>query len=121
MAKFYGVKQGYKPGVYTSWAECQEQVKGFKGALYKSFGSEEDAKEFVYGDTDNAQTNNGLSETDIENLTWELYGIREGLKERDIPFILNKIDTIAEILNIELEKHNINDYIKEVRQPEIKF
>ena len=111
--KFYAVKKGYKPGIYTTWAECQEQVKSFKGALYKSFSSEEDAKIFVYGNANNAsQTNNVLSETDIENLKWELYGIREGLKERDIAFILNKVETIANILNIKLEEENIEEYIR---------
>ena len=37
--KFYVVWKGRKPGIYTSWAECEAQVKGFAGAEYKSFGS----------------------------------------------------------------------------------
>lgn len=49
MAKFYGVKQGIIPGVYTSWPECQEQVKGYKGAEYKSFKTEAEAHLYVYG------------------------------------------------------------------------
>lgn len=109
MAKYYGVKQGYKPGVYTSWAECEAQVKGYKGANYKSFNTEEDARMFVYGTEQiNLST---FSDTDKENIKWELIGIREGLKERDIPFILNKVQTIAEILNIELEKEDLNEYV----------
>ena len=40
MAKYYGVKQGHNPGIYTTWADCEAQVKGYKGAQYKSFGSE---------------------------------------------------------------------------------
>lgn len=35
--KYYIVWEGEKPGVYTSWAECQAQVKGIKGAMFKSF------------------------------------------------------------------------------------
>lgn len=46
--KFYGVKAGKKPGVYMTWAECQKQVIGFAGALYKSFPTEEEAKEYAY-------------------------------------------------------------------------
>lgn len=31
--KFYAVREGRKAGVYGSWAECLEQVKGHKNAL----------------------------------------------------------------------------------------
>ncbi len=45
--KFYGVKQGRKPGVYETWDECKEQVDGYSGAIYKSFALKKDAEEFV--------------------------------------------------------------------------
>jgi ribonuclease HI len=48
-AKFYGVKAGRKIGVFTTWAECEEQIKGFSGAQYQGFTSEELATEYVYG------------------------------------------------------------------------
>ncbi len=35
--KIYAVFQGHHPGLFTSWDEASEQVKGFKGAKYKSF------------------------------------------------------------------------------------
>ena len=35
--KYYVVWKGRKPGIYTSWAECEAQVKGYAGAEYKSF------------------------------------------------------------------------------------
>jgi hypothetical protein len=34
-AKFYAVRQGHTPGIYYSWADCQEQMKGYKGAVSK--------------------------------------------------------------------------------------
>lgn len=34
--KYYAVRAGHKPGVYTSWAICQQQISGFKGAMCKS-------------------------------------------------------------------------------------
>ncbi len=37
--KFYVVWKGRKTGIFTSWAECEKQVKGFVAAEYKSFGS----------------------------------------------------------------------------------
>jgi ribonuclease HI len=30
--KFYAVRAGHKPGVYSTWADCLAQVKGFKNA-----------------------------------------------------------------------------------------
>ena len=47
MSKFYAVRCGRKTGVFTTWAECQEQVKGFSGAVFKSFLNREDAENYV--------------------------------------------------------------------------
>lgn len=43
--KYYVVWHGVTPGVYDSWEECQKQVKGFDGALYKAFATKEEALE----------------------------------------------------------------------------
>jgi ribonuclease HI len=43
--KYYVVWVGRQPGIYTSWADCAEQVNGFSGAKYKSFEKEAHAKE----------------------------------------------------------------------------
>ena len=45
-AKLYAVKVGRKPGVYSSWSECEEQVKGFPGAIFKSFTDRNLAESF---------------------------------------------------------------------------
>ena len=42
--RFYVVWNGLTPGIYTSWEECQEQIKGVKQALYKSFDTIEEAE-----------------------------------------------------------------------------
>lgn len=42
--KYYVVWKGHKPGIYTSWAECEKQVKGFGAAQYKSFESLKEAE-----------------------------------------------------------------------------
>ena len=47
MAKYYAVKKGRKTGVFSTWEECESMVKGFKGALYKSFSSLEDAQNYL--------------------------------------------------------------------------
>ena len=42
--KFYVVWSGRKPGIYKTWAECQEQVDKFEGAVYKAFDNLDDAQ-----------------------------------------------------------------------------
>lgn len=42
--KFYVVWSGLNPGIYHSWDDCQAQIKGVKGAVYKSFDSKEEAE-----------------------------------------------------------------------------
>lgn len=52
--KFYAVKVGKKPGVYETWADCQSQISGFSGAVYKGFATKEEAMAFV-GEGENKQ------------------------------------------------------------------
>ncbi len=42
--KFYVVWKGRKTGIFTSWAECERQVKGFVAAEYKAFASLKEAE-----------------------------------------------------------------------------
>jgi viroplasmin and RNaseH domain-containing protein len=35
--KVYAVRKGRIVGLYKTWEECEKQVKGYKGAEYKSF------------------------------------------------------------------------------------
>ena len=45
--KFYAVRQGRKTGMFFTWDECKKQVMGYPGAIYKSFGTEAEAKEYL--------------------------------------------------------------------------
>lgn len=45
--KYYAVRQGRIPGIYTAWDECSKQVNGYSGAVYKSFTTIEDAQAFL--------------------------------------------------------------------------
>jgi ribonuclease H len=47
--KFYAVKRGRKTGLFTVWAECAAQVKGFQGAVYKGFMTENEARAWLGG------------------------------------------------------------------------
>ena len=47
--KYYAVYKGKSgaPKIYTSWDECKKDVIGFKGAIYKSFTTEEEGINFL--------------------------------------------------------------------------
>lgn len=45
--KIYVIKKGRKTGKFNSWDECKKYVIGFKGAIYKSFTSEEEADKYL--------------------------------------------------------------------------
>ena len=42
--KFYAVIRGRKTGVFTSWFSCERQIKGYKGAIYKSYKTRSEAE-----------------------------------------------------------------------------
>ena len=47
MNKYYSVRRGRVPGIYTDWGECLKQVSGFSGAVYKSFSTRLEAESFL--------------------------------------------------------------------------
>lgn len=44
---YYAVAKGENIGIYLTWKECQQQINGFKGAKFKKFNNENDAKCFI--------------------------------------------------------------------------
>lgn len=48
MSKFYAVKAGRIPGIYTTWPECQAQINGFSGAIHKKFSTRDEALLYIY-------------------------------------------------------------------------
>lgn len=47
-AKFvYAVFKGKNPGIYLTWNECQEQVTGFAGAVFRKCRGIKSAKYFL--------------------------------------------------------------------------
>jgi len=59
--KFYAVRKGRQPGVYTTWPSCEEQVRGFPGAVYKAFPTKAQALSFM-GES-HAEATTGLPPT----------------------------------------------------------
>lgn len=66
--KYYGVKKGLIPGVYTSWDECKAQVDGFSGAEYKSFKTEAEAKDYVNIEKESSEKENSDHVPDLVNI-----------------------------------------------------
>ena len=53
MINYYAVKKGINPGIYLTWKECEENVKGYSSAKYKKFVSKEEAEEYMLNDDNN--------------------------------------------------------------------
>lgn len=49
MGKYYAVKIGKRTGIFMTWPECESVVKGFPGAVYKSFQSQREAEDYLNG------------------------------------------------------------------------
>ncbi len=56
--KYYVVWDGRETGVFDSWQSCKKQVDAYPGAVYKSFGSEQEANEAYYEDSKQHVGNN---------------------------------------------------------------
>ena len=46
--KWYAVARGRKPGVYTDWSLAEEQVEGYRGAVFELFDLQADAEAYVW-------------------------------------------------------------------------
>ena len=78
--KFYVVWQGHNPGIYDSWDACQEQIRSYPNAKYKSFLSKDDALIALHGDYDKfiqkkSKKSNIISAATLEKIvrnTWSV-------------------------------------------------
>lgn len=70
MAKYYSVYKGKsgEPKIFTTWDECKKEVIGFKGAIYKSFKTMEEAKEFIELNEKNSNNKSIKKLNNISNL-----------------------------------------------------
>lgn len=47
MSKYYAVRKGRETGIFRTWDKCKEATSGYKGAEFKSFLTEEEAKQYI--------------------------------------------------------------------------
>jgi ribonuclease HI len=50
--KYYGVRSGRVPGVYTDWPSAQQQITGWSKPKHKAFSTRAEAEAFVRGTLD---------------------------------------------------------------------
>lgn len=63
--KYYAVKVGRKTGIFNSWDECNQQVKGFSGAQFKKFESLDQAKAYIGIEKESNSEKKNISEDEI--------------------------------------------------------
>lgn len=47
--KYYAVIKGRTPGIFNNWSETEKSVSGYSGAIFKSFGTLQEAQEYLNG------------------------------------------------------------------------
>jgi ribonuclease HI len=47
--KYYVVWKGIKAGIFDNWKDCEAQIRGVEGAIYKSFSNEVQARQAFSG------------------------------------------------------------------------
>lgn len=61
--KYYAVRIGKVPGIYSTWEQCKEQTEGVSGAQYKSFSTLAEAEQFIQG---TAETDSVVTQDNVE-------------------------------------------------------
>ena len=47
MGRYYAVKRGIQTGIFRSWKDCEQRIKGYTGALFKRFSTREEAQAYL--------------------------------------------------------------------------
>jgi ribonuclease HI len=47
--RFYAVKSGRNPGIYSNWEACRAQVESYSNADYKGFSTRKEAEDYLNG------------------------------------------------------------------------
>ena len=86
--KYYAIKVGRKPGVYSTWDQAKAQVSGFKGAIYKSFPTLEEAQAFAMDDGEMVSGNaalDNLSKVKVKLETGKFASISDPVVKEQLP------------------------------------
>ena len=75
---YYAVREGRKKGIYTTWSECEAQVKGYPCAVFKKFSTYEEALSFAEG---NEYKNENIDVTNLKKN--EMIAYVDGIFDKD--------------------------------------
>ena len=90
MSNYYAVHKGRIPGIYKDWINCQKQINGYNGAIYKKFKNDYGAAYYFY--------ENGKYINNCENkqrIGKNIKKINEYFKLEDINNTKNNISDIS--------------------------
>ena len=76
--KYYGVRIGRNPGIYTDWNECRKSVDGFKGAEFKSFKTLKEAEDYVAAPDNSTGEESSTGNAEISESLSEAYSFVDG-------------------------------------------
>ena len=95
--KYYAVRAGRVPGIYSTWDECKKQTDGFSGALYQSFPTLAQAEQYLI-DTIPEDTNAvGTMDNHSPDLNAQIDSAIANLLEREvIAFVDGSYDATEE-------------------------
>jgi len=80
-AKFYAVKCGRVPGIYTDWPSAQEQITGWQKPRHRCFTTRVEAQRFL--DEDESRTTDTTNTLEGDNGTSVLYHASNGAAKTD--------------------------------------
>ncbi|KAI6194268.1 Pyridine nucleotide-disufhide oxidoreductase [Aphelenchoides besseyi] len=58
---FYAVRKGRQTGIFSTWTECSDQVRGFRDAQYKKFQTQQEALQFMNGEPSSNMPKSSIS------------------------------------------------------------
>ena len=100
--KYYVVKKGLQPGIYSTWSECKNNVVGIQGAIYKSFTDYDSAIDYY----NNTESNRELDSN-------SLYIFTDGSLKNSInryAYLIPQLD-IEFSMTLEHSTNNRNEFI----------
>ncbi|MED6211593.1 hypothetical protein PIB30_075255 [Stylosanthes scabra] len=75
--KYYVVRPGRRPGIYTSWPVANRQVKGFSNCNHRSFATYEDAVAYMERGDDGGEVGEGEDPLMVQPISAAGTGARE--------------------------------------------
>ncbi|SDB80974.1 ribonuclease H [Shouchella lonarensis] len=94
--KYYVVWHGRKQGVFDHWSACEEQVKGFTGAKFKSYNTKKEADEAFKAGPQNTASVAKQSPKEVKDqsgIIWDSISVDVGSRGNPGPVEYKGVDT----------------------------